>query len=98
MAAVLHDVVEDSDLTLDDLRGRGFPAEVVEAVDCLTKREGESYEERIRRARANHIARRVKLADLEDTMDVRRSGSLTEKDLERFNKYRRGWQLLSDMQ
>lgn len=98
MAAVLHDVVEDSELTLEDLRARGFPEEVIEAVDCLTKREGEPYEQLIRRAGGNRIAKRVKLADLEDNMDVRRSGSLSEKDLERFNKYRRGWQILSEMQ
>jgi (p)ppGpp synthase/HD superfamily hydrolase len=98
MAALLHDAVEDSELTLQELRARGFPEEVVEAVDCLTKREGEPYDELIRRAGSNRIAKRVKLADLEDNMDVRRSGELTDKDLQRFNKYRRAWRVLSGIE
>ena len=76
MAAVLHDVVEDTDWTLDALRERGFPDEVVDAVDHLTRREGESYDEFVTRAAAHPVARRVKLADLEDNMDVRRTGTL----------------------
>ncbi len=95
IAALLHDVVEDSDISLEDLRAHGFPEKIVHAVDCLTKREGESYDEQIRRAKSDPIAARVKLADLEDNMDVRRSGELGEKDLARFNKYRRGWAMLT---
>jgi (p)ppGpp synthase/HD superfamily hydrolase len=72
MAAVLHDVVEDTGVTLDQLRAAGFNEEVCEAVDCLTRRPGEPYEELIRRAAGNPIARRIKLADLEDNMDPRR--------------------------
>jgi (p)ppGpp synthase/HD superfamily hydrolase len=57
MAAALHDVVEDSDWTLDALRARGFPDEVVTALDCLTRRDGELYEAFIERAAAHPIAR-----------------------------------------
>lgn len=89
MAAVLHDVVEDTDVTLEDLRQAGYPASVVEAVDHLTRRAEESYEEFIRRAAAHPVARRVKLADLEDNMDLRRLGTVTEKDLERLARYHR---------
>lgn len=96
MAAVLHDVVEDTGWTLERLRGEGFPDEVVEAVDCLTRREGESYEEFVERARANPIARRVKIADLEDNMNVRRFGRLGAKDLERLEKYHRAWCVLTN--
>ncbi len=96
MAAVLHDVVEDTPWTLDDLRGRGFPDEVVEAVDHLTKREGESYEDFVRRAGAHPVARRVKIADLEDNMDVRRTGTLTEQDVERLTRYVRAWRSLTE--
>ena len=91
MAAVLHDVVEDTDWTLDDLRAEGFPEEVVAAVDHLTRREEESYEEFVVRAAAHPVARRVKIADLEDNMDVRRIGTVAEKDVERLTRYHRSW-------
>lgn len=95
MAAVLHDVVEDTDWTLERLREAGFAEEVVEAVDCLTHREGESYEEFVGRVRANPVARQVKVADLEDNMNIRRIGQLGAKDLERLEKYHRAWRVLT---
>ena len=95
MAAVLHDVVEDTDWTLEALRERGFPDEVVTAVDHLTRRQEESYDEFVTRAAANPVARRVKLADLEDNMDVRRTGTLTEDDVERLGRYLRAWRRLT---
>ena len=61
--ALLHDVVENSDLTLDDLR-QFFPAEIVNAVDALTKREGEAYKNYILRVGENPVSRKVKLADI----------------------------------
>lgn len=95
MAAVLHDVVEDTPWTLDDLRGRGFAEEVVSAVDHLTRRESESYEEFVERAGRHPVARRVKIADLEDNMDIRRTGEVTEKDAERLTRYHRAWRRLT---
>jgi (p)ppGpp synthase/HD superfamily hydrolase len=95
MAAVLHDVVEDTDWTLERLREAGFAEEVLEAVDCLTHREGESYEEFVGRVRANPLARQVKVADLEDNMNVRRIGRLGPKDLERLEKYHKAWRVLT---
>jgi (p)ppGpp synthase/HD superfamily hydrolase len=96
MAAVLHDVVEDTGWTLERLRGEGFPDEVIEAVECLTRREGEGYEEFVERARAHPIARRVKIADLEDNMNIRRVSQLGAKDLERLEKYHRAWRVLTN--
>jgi (p)ppGpp synthase/HD superfamily hydrolase len=93
--AILHDVVEDTDWTLDALTKEGFPAEIVDAVDCLTKREGEPYEDFVGRAAKNPVARPVKLADLEDNMDVRRMKAVAEKDRERLEKYRRAWEKLT---
>lgn len=95
MAAVLHDVVEDSAWTLNDLRARGFADEVLEAVDALTKREGEEYEAYVDRAAAHPVARRVKIADLEDNMDVRRTGTVSERDAARLNRYLRAWKRLT---
>ena len=96
IVAVLHDVVEDTPWTLDALRGEGFSEESIAALDCLTRREGESYEAFIERAGGNPIARRVKLADLADNMDLRRIGQLAENDLTRLKRYHRAWMRLSE--
>ena len=97
MAAVLHDVVEDGDgWTLKRLAAEGIPPVVVEAVRVLTKRPEEEadYEAFIRRAGRNPLARRVKLADLEDNMDLRRIVNPTERDFARLEKYRSAYALL----
>jgi (p)ppGpp synthase/HD superfamily hydrolase len=91
MAAILHDVVEDTPYTLERLRALGYPEEVLGALDCLTKREGETYEAFIERVRPHPLARRVKLADLEDNMDVRRLPTVGPKDAERLARYRAAW-------
>jgi (p)ppGpp synthase/HD superfamily hydrolase len=95
IVAILHDVVEDTDWTFEDLRQEGFSEEVIAALDCVTKREGETYEDFVKRSAVNTTARRVKIADLEDNMDIRRNESLTPKDLERYNKYLRAWRFLN---
>jgi (p)ppGpp synthase/HD superfamily hydrolase len=89
MAAVLHDVVEDTAVTLEELRGEGFPEAVLEAVEALTKRDSEDYEAFIRRVAPNPIAREVKLADLRDNSDLSRIAEPTERDRERIRKYQR---------
>lgn len=94
--AILHDVVEDTPWTLERLRERGYPAEVLAALDALTKREGETYEDFVERLRPNALARRVKLADLEDNMDVRRLAAVTPKDAERLARYRAAWARLRE--
>lgn len=96
IAAVLHDVVEDTGWTLDDLRAEGFAEEIVTAVDHLTRREGESYMAFIRRARQHPIARQVKQRDLEDNLDRRRLATITPRDEARLAKYERALALLCD--
>jgi len=95
IAAVLHDVVEDTAVTLEQLRGAGFAEEVVAAVECLTHDPADSYDQYIARLRDNPIARAVKLADLEDNMRLERMASLTEKDWDRLQRYHRVWKELS---
>jgi (p)ppGpp synthase/HD superfamily hydrolase len=95
MAAVLHDVVEDTAISLEDLRQKGFSEAVLTAVDCLSRREGESYEEFIERVETNPIAREVKIADLEDNMNIRRINEIKPKDLERIEKYHGFWRRLT---
>lgn len=94
IAAVLHDVVEDSAITLGDLRAAGFPEDVLETVRLLTHEEGISYEDYVRRLKPDPMARRIKLADLEENSDIRRLSGIEEKDLERLRKYHRAWQIL----
>ena len=91
MIGVLHDVVEDTDCTLDDLRAAGYPPVVIEAVDALSRRPGELYDDYIERVKPNHLARRIKLADLEDNMDLRRLPAVEEQDLKRLQRYRQAW-------
>lgn len=95
VAAVLHDVVEDSAWTLDALRAEGISEEVVEALDGLTRRPEETYEAFIERAARHPVARAVKRADLEDNMDLRRLHAVSEKDRERLARYLKAWRRLS---
>jgi (p)ppGpp synthase/HD superfamily hydrolase len=88
ICAVLHDVVEDSNITFNDLRNEGFSEEVITVLDCLTKRKGEPYTKFIDRVLENRTACLVKLADIKDNMDLSRIKHPTEKDYVRIQKYR----------
>ena len=94
MAAVLHDVVEDTHVTFEDLRAAGIPESVLEAVRLLTHEKETPYEAYVEALKSHPVARRVKLADLEDNSDIRRLKGIEEKDLERLRKYYRAWQIL----
>lgn len=94
--ALLHDVVEDGHTTFAALRRKGFSERILEAVERLTRRPGERYDDFVERIAPDPLARAVKLADLEDNMDVRRSNrAMGQKDAERMEKYRRAWQRLA---
>lgn len=96
--AALHDVVEDSPAwTFDRLRAEGFSEAVVAAVDCLTRREDESYEAYIDRLSVNPLARRVKLADLDDNMDVKRFPLMNDTNHDKIARYHKAWLKLSQM-
>jgi (p)ppGpp synthase/HD superfamily hydrolase len=87
IVSVLHDVVEDGNVTLDDLRQLGLSEMVIEAINCLSKSPGESYEHFISRLSVNKLARKVKIADIKDNLDVTRLHSLNDLDLARVKKY-----------
>ena len=87
MAAVLHDVVEDTAITIDDLAREGFPSEVLRAIAALTKLPGETRLEAAARAAADPIARKVKLADNAENMDLSRIPNPTDKDYARCREY-----------
>lgn len=94
MVAVLHDTLEDTAITLEELETR-FGAVVAHAVQVLTRQEGEDYFDFIERIQQDPIARRVKLADLQDNMNLSRLTQVTETDLKRLKKYQRAFSLLT---
>lgn len=96
IAALLHDTVEDTDITFEDLREAGFSDAVIAAVRALTRKDGETREEAARRAAANPIARQVKLADVTDNMDLGRIANPTEADFARLQQYRKVREILLD--
>ncbi len=94
VVALLHDVVEDSDCTLEDLRRMGFSEEVCEAIDLMTHREGMPYMEYVQRIKTNPVAVKVKLADLRHNSDMTRLEEPNEWDVKRAEKYREAIRLL----
>jgi (p)ppGpp synthase/HD superfamily hydrolase len=96
IVAVLHDLIEDTDWTIERLVREGFHGEILAALDCLTRREGEGYEAFIQRVRLNPLAVTVKIADLEDNMDGSRLKEVTEADEKRISKYKNALQELTN--
>ena len=95
MAAVLHDVVEDTHFTFDQLREIGCPEEVLHVVELLTKSADDEYLDDVERILGNPTARKIKLADLEDNMNILRLSELTPRDTERLNSYIKAWRRLA---
>lgn len=87
--ALLHDVIEDSDLTLEDLVEYGFDEKVIAAIDVLTHKKGYSYMEYIRLIKTNELAKQVKLVDLTHNSDLNRLEVVSDKDLKRIEKYQK---------
>ncbi len=94
--AVLHDAVEDSDLSVAKLSSEGFDPKIVKAIDALTHRDDESYDDYINRVQTHPTALLVKLADLEHNMDVRRISQVQQRDLARLEKYHKTWHKLRE--
>ena len=87
IVAILHDIIEDTDVTEDYLLKIGLSKRIVDAVVALTRSEDIDYQEYIKNLSSNPLAKEVKLADLEHNMDLKRLPTLEEKDLERNRKY-----------
>jgi (p)ppGpp synthase/HD superfamily hydrolase len=94
MAAVLHDVIEDTDVTIDDLVEAGYSADVVNAIDCLTNRRDETYEDYIERVAMNDVARRVKIADLTENLANNYRLPSNPANTERISRYTRALERL----
>lgn len=91
IVAVLHDVVEKSEWTLEDLKREGFSEQTVDAVDRLTKRNGEPYAMHLERARTSQLARKVKIADLEDNLDPERGINPSRENEKRLVRLKKAW-------
>lgn len=94
IVGILHDVIEDSSWTLQQLRDEGFPDDIIEAVDAVTRRADETYERFIARVSRNKLAVAVKLNDLTDNMDIRRLPYLSDKDIKRLKRYLKAYKRL----
>lgn len=92
--ALLHDVVEDTDLTFEDLQKEGFPEEVLAALKLMTHDETAAYMDYVKEIRKNPIASAVKLADLRHNSDLTRLDTVDEKAEKRAEKYRKAIELL----
>lgn len=98
IVAVLHDVVEDTGVSMDDLRQEGFSETVLDALASVTKiTEDEDYTKFVLRAAANPIGRVVKLADLHDNCDESRISNPTQRDHDRIAKYKQAIQMIAEL-
>ena len=94
IVAVLHDAIEDSEVTLEELRGLGFSEEILTAIQLLTRSTEDSYEEFIDKTIMNRTARNVKIADIKENMNISRIKNPTEEDYNRLEKYRKALERL----
>ena len=94
VVALLHDLIEDTDYTLDDLRQMGFGEQVLDAIALMTHDPAVPYMDYVAQIKTNPIARAVKLADLKHNSDMTRLDSITPYDEERAKKYRKAIRLL----
>lgn len=96
IVGVLHDVVEDSEWTFEQLAAEGFSSEIIDALRCVTKiSDNEPYDKFIARVKSNPLAVAVKLNDLSDNMDIRRLPYLSDKDVKRLKKYLKAYKQLT---
>jgi len=95
IVALLHDVVEDSETTIEDLTKAGFPLKILKAVELLTKTDNQPYEDYIQRMKKNPIAKAVKMADLKDNLNTNRLKKLSDSDKLRIKKYKQALKTLN---
>jgi len=95
--AVLHDVVEDTDTTYEELRLAGMSDRVIEGIRCMTKVPGEPVDEYKAKVKSNKDSVRVKMADLRHNSDIRRLKGVSEKDTRRIEKYMKFYEELKEL-
>ncbi|MFX0548222.1 GTP pyrophosphokinase [Hathewaya histolytica] len=97
IVGVLHDILEDTDITKDDLLNYGFSEEIVIAVEILTKSKNQKYMNYIENIKSNNIARKVKLIDLKHNIDLTRLPKISDNDLKRTIKYIKAYNYLKEV-
>lgn len=95
IVALLHDTIEDTNITEQDLLNYGFSNKIVEAVKLLTHNKNVPYMDYIAKIKDNKLARKVKIADLTHNSDLSRLKEITEKDKKRYEKYQKALLYLS---
>jgi len=95
IVGVLHDTIEDTNVKAKDLQKAGFTEEIIDAIECLSKRENEDHKKYLSRVLSNKIAIKVKLNDLEDNLNLLRLKEIKESDIKRLNKYLETYRMLS---
>ena len=96
ICGVLHDVIEDTPVSIDMLRKEGFSENVLRALDCVSRREGENYGEFITRTFDSELAMKVKRNDLHDNMNRDRIVTFTEADERRWEKYEKALRRINE--
>ena len=96
--AILHDVIEDTNITAEDLSNEGFEDAIVNRVVRMTRNEGESYMDYIKRIGEDNICRIVKMCDLKDNMDITRLDKLNNEDFNRLKKYHKAYKYLKSLE
>jgi (p)ppGpp synthase/HD superfamily hydrolase len=94
IVAILHDVIEKTEWTIDKLKEQGFNDTILMAVNLLTRQDEQPYMEYIEKLKGNRIARRVKIADIEDNMNPRRMDTLSDENLEKLARLHKAWIIL----
>jgi putative GTP diphosphokinase len=95
IVALLHDIVEDTDVTIPDLKNLKFSKEVVEAVDVISKKKDQEYFSYLKLIKDNSIAKKVKIEDLKHNSDLKRLRSISQNDIKRAIKYKKAIDYLS---
>lgn len=99
IVGILHDLIEDTKWTFDDLEKEGFPKHIIEAIRCVTKTsDEENYDDFVKRTATNALSINVKLNDLTDNMDIKRMPEVKEKDVKRLNKLLKAYKYLKSKQ
>ncbi|QUH21877.1 GTP pyrophosphokinase [Alkaliphilus sp. B6464] len=94
IVAVLHDIIEDTSITPEDLKNLGFGDDILIPLDYLTRKKNETYMEFVRRAAQHPVSKLVKMADIENNMDLTRISNPTKKDYDRVKKYEKALKIL----
>lgn len=97
VCALLHDVVEDSDVTFDDLEKYGYPIEIIDALKLLTHNNDDDYFDYVRKVCTNKLALKVKIADLKHNSDLSRLDVIDEWALKRQEKYKKALKLIKEL-